>query len=205
LRRSRVLLVVPGGGKREDEGMAVQLAAEEPEAGPWRVETLSAVVAGLTQRGTRSPATGRPFILAVDGRSSSGKTMLTARMRQQVPRSAVVHTDDIAWGHSRFGWADLLIDGILRPVHRGAAVTFHPPGSAAHGRQGAITVPGGCPLLLIEGAGAGRREAACLVDALVWVQSDERGTRQRSLRRVGAPGGPPTIQERSDQHRPLKS
>jgi hypothetical protein len=23
----------------------------------------------------------------------------------------VVHTDDIAWAHSRFGWADLLIEG----------------------------------------------------------------------------------------------
>jgi len=29
------------------------------------------------------------------------------RLRDAVAGSAVVHTDDIAWWHSRFGWADL--------------------------------------------------------------------------------------------------
>jgi len=64
-------------------------------------------------------ATGRPVVLAVDGRSSSGKTTLAARMRGTVAGSVVVHTDDIAWWHSRFGWADLLIDSILMPVCQG--------------------------------------------------------------------------------------
>jgi hypothetical protein len=53
----------------------------------------------------------------------------------------VAHTDDIAWWHSRFGWADLLIDGILVPFHRGELVSFRPPGWAGHGRQGSIQVP----------------------------------------------------------------
>jgi hypothetical protein len=39
---------------------------------------------------------------AVDGRSSSGKTTLAARVQAAVAGSAVVHTDDIAWWHSRF-------------------------------------------------------------------------------------------------------
>ena len=40
---------------------------------------------------------------AVDGRSSSGKSTLAARLQDAIAASAVVHTDDIAWWHSRFG------------------------------------------------------------------------------------------------------
>ena len=111
---------------------------------------------------------GRPLIVAIDGRSNNGKTSLAARIGGAVPGSAVIHTDDIAWAHSRFGWDDLLIDGILVPVHRGEQVSYRPPGWAEHGREGSINVPAACPLLIIEGDGAGRREVAHLIDALIW-------------------------------------
>jgi len=104
-----------------------------------------------------------------------------------------VHTDDIAWGHSRFGWADLLIDGILVPVHQGHKVSYHPPGWVRTGRDGFIEVPADCPLLVIEGDGAGRREAAELIDALIWVQSDEREAERRVLTRIGKPNEAPTM------------
>ena len=104
--------------------MTLQLALGEPEAGPWRAEPLSTVIEGLTHPGPGTAVRGRPVVLAVDGRSNSGKTTLTARIGEAVPGSAVVHTDDIAWAHSRFGWADLLIEGILVPVHQGRAVSY---------------------------------------------------------------------------------
>ena len=175
--------------------MALQLAPEEPEAGPWRAKPITVVIDSLTRPG-RSRNTGdRTVVLAVDGRSSSGKTTLATRMQSTVAESAVVHTDDIAWWHSRFGWADLLVDGILMPVHRGEPVAFQPPRWAEHGRRGSIDVPASCPLLIVEGVGAGRREAAHLVDALIWVQSDQREAARRSLARVGQPGGPRTVQD----------
>ena len=104
-----------------------------------------------------------------------------------VPGSVVIHTDDIAWEHSRFGWADLLVDGILIPVRRGQAVSYRPPRWDEHGREGSIEVPGGCPLLIIEGDGAGRREAAGLIDTLIWVQADEREAGRRSAARAADP------------------
>ena len=175
--------------------MALQLAPEEPEAGPWRAKPIAVVIDSLTRPG-RSRNTGdRTVVLAVDGRSSSGKTTLAARLQAAVAGSAVVHTDDLAWWHSRFGWADLLVDGILMPVHRGEPVAFQPPRWAEHGRRGSIDVPASCPLLIVEGVGAGRREAAHLVDALIWVQSDQREAARRSLARVGQPGGPRTVQD----------
>jgi hypothetical protein len=173
--------------------MTLQLAPAEPEAGPWRAELLSTVIEELTEPGPARAACGRPVVLAVDGRSNGGKTTLAARIAGAFPGSAVVHTDDIAWAHSRFGWADLLIEGVMVPVHQGRAVSYRPPRWAEHGRAGSIEVPAGCPLLVIEGDGAGRREVANLMDALIWVQSDEREAERRALARIGKPNEPPTI------------
>jgi hypothetical protein len=169
------------------EDMALQLATEEPEAGPWRVEPLSAVVDAVTRRPPGRSSVGRPAVLAVDGRSNNGKSTLAARICEMVPGSVVIHTDDIAWEHSRFGWADLLIDGILVPAHQGGPVSYRPPRWEEHGREGSIEVPVGCPLLIIEGVGAGRREVAHLIDTLIWVQADERETGRRATARAANP------------------
>lgn len=137
----------------------------------------------------------RSVVLALDGRSSSGKTTLAARLRDAIANSAVVHTDDIAWWHSRLGWTDLLIDGVLVPFHRGEPVSFRPPRWTEHGRQGSIEVPARRPLLVIEGVGAGRSEVSYLIDALVWMQADQQEAERRSLARVGQPGGVRTVRD----------
>ena len=175
---------VPGWAQRHDGDMALQLAPEEPEAGPWRVQLLTTVINAVTRRGPGQGSSGRPAVLAIDGRSNNGKTTLAARIRELVPGSVVIHTDDIAWAHSRFGWADLLIDGILVPVHHGQAVSYRPPRWNERGREGSIEVPAGCPLLIIEGDGAGRREVAHLIDILIWVQADEREAARRTAVRA---------------------
>ena len=163
--------------------MGLQLAREEPEAGPWRTEPLTVLVHALTRCGPGGIVSGRPVIVAIDGRSNNGKTSLAARIAQAVPGSVVIHTDSIAWAHSRFGWADLLIDGILAPVRRREAVSYRPPRWVEHGREGSLDVPADCPLLIIEGDGAGRREVAHLIDALIWVQADQREAERRGLAR----------------------
>jgi hypothetical protein len=173
-----------GRATRHDESMALQLAPEEPEAGPWRVERLSTVVNAVTRRGPDQGSAGRPAVLAIDGRSNNGKTTLAARISELVPGSVVICTDDIAWEHSRFGWADLLIDGILVAVHHGQAVSYRPPRWDSHGREGSLQVPAGCPLLIIEGDGAGRREVAHLIDTVIWVQADEREAGRRAAARA---------------------
>jgi hypothetical protein len=167
--------------------MALRLAPEEPEAGPWRVELLSTLARAVIKWSPDRSSSGRPLVLAVDGRSNNGKTTVAARIRAMVPGAVVIHTDDIAFEHSRFGWADLLIDGILVPVHESRAVSYRPPRWDEHGREGSLDVPAGCPLLIIEGDGAGRREVAHLIDMLIWVQADEREAARRSAARVANP------------------
>jgi hypothetical protein len=103
--------------------MRLQLAPEEPEAGPWRTQPLAVLVEALAQA-QRVPGgivSGRPVIVAFNGRGNGGKTSLAARIALAVPGSAVIQTDDIAWAHSRFGRES-------RTARRGAV--------AARGQQG---------------------------------------------------------------------
>jgi len=147
------------------------------------VERIADVVAGFTDRAQL--AVERPLVVAIDGRSSSGKTTLAGRMADAIPATAVVHTDDIAWFHSRFGWADLA-EHVLETVRTVEALSFRPPAWDERGRQGAIVVPQGMQLLLLEGVGSSREELAHLLDARLWVQVDQVAADQRNDARIAA-------------------
>ena len=156
----------------------MDLPDEEPLFAPWRPRRIDDVLAEI--------APHRPALLAVDGRGGSGKSTVAGRIVDRVPGAVVVHTDDIAWYHDMFDWSVLITDGILAPVRRGQAVAFRPPEWDARGRPGAVTVPAGCPLLVVEGVGIGRRDLASWFDGLVWVQTDRALAWSRLLARDGA-------------------
>jgi hypothetical protein len=157
------------------------LPAGEPQAGPWRVATVDELVRVIF--GAAGAPPGRPRVVAVDGRSAAGKSTVAGLLHDALPSSAVVHTDDVAWHHSFFGWADLLAAGVLEPVRRGEPVRYRPPAWDARGRAGAIRVPTGLEIVLIEGVGAGQRALAPLLDAVVWVQSDFAEAERRGIAR----------------------
>jgi len=142
----------------------------EPVAGPWRVERLD-VFARLLADAAGTPSS-RPRIVAVDGRGGGGKTTLAGRLCRVMAPAAVVHTDDIAWAHSRFGWDDLMLNGVLGTLHAGREVHYQPPAWQLNGRTGHIDVAAGASTVIVEGVGASRRQLANLVDVVVWVQSD---------------------------------
>ena len=152
----------------------------EPAAGPWREATVASLLALLERCAV--PA-GRPRVVAIAGRGGSGKTTLVARLARAAPRSAVVYTDDVAWHHSFFDWADLLLDGVLRPAREGQAVSYRPPAWDQRAREGAIEVPAATRWLFIEGTGAARRESYPLLDAIVWVQSDYHQAQRAGIAR----------------------
>lgn len=55
-----------------------------------------------------------------------------------------------------FDWSDLLVDGVLSQFRAGAAVRYRPPAWDERDRAGAIEVPAGTPVLLVEGVGSSR-------------------------------------------------
>ena len=171
--------------------MATTLPPGEPAAVDWRVVRVGALVE-LLASGV-GQVRGRPRIVAVDGRSASGKSTLAARLHHAVPRSAVVTTDDLAWHEPLYAWGDLLADGVLRPLREGRALAYRPPQWDVRGRAGVIEVPAGLDLVVIEGTGASHREHADLVDATVWVQADRAEAERRGIARdiaSGVNGGP---------------
>ncbi|WP_232234650.1 uridine kinase [Actinoplanes sp. N902-109] len=148
----------------------MRLHPGETEAAGWQVVTMPAAVRHL--RDASPHVTGRPRVIAIDGRGGAGKTTLAERFRAVVPDAAVVHTDDVAWNHAFFDWGELLAEHILRPLHQGAAVSYRPEAWAAHDRPGSITVPAGTGFVLVEGTGVIRQELAAWFDASVWMQGD---------------------------------
>jgi hypothetical protein len=89
------------------------------------------------------------------------------------------------WQHSFLDWTDVLVQGVLNPLHRGQPVRFRPAAWSEHSREGAIEIPECCDLVIIEGVGAARRELTPFVDVAIWVQSDMPEAKRRGIARDG--------------------
>lgn len=161
----------------------MRLHPGEVEATGWRVMALGDLIQRL--RGAAPGVTGRPVVIAVDGRGGAGKTVLAQRLREAVPASAVVHTDDVAWNQASFDWGHLMAEHVLRPLHQGAAVDFAPPAWGEHGREGVISVPAGLDVVWVEGAGIIRGELERWIDASIYVQADLDAQQARLVARDG--------------------
>jgi hypothetical protein len=157
--------------------------AGEPVAGPWRAELVENIVQQL--RAQSETFAWRPKVVAIDGRGGAGKTTLAERLRAAVPLSVVLHSDDLAWHHSFFGW-DELMAGILLSIRRGEAVSFTPPAWRRLGRDGSIYIPSGLQFIWVEGTGTSRRSLSALLDATIWVQADASVAGLRLVSRDGA-------------------
>ena len=164
------------GAVRAAAGRVMDLHPEEPDLGPWRSVDDADLLALV----------GRPSLVLVDGRGGGGKTTFAERLAGLLGAS-LVHTDDVAWEHSRFGWDDLLREQVLEPWRRGEAVSYRPPAWVRYEREGAVSADAGRPLV-IEGSGAARASLAGFADLVVWMQSDRTLARERALVRDASYG-----------------
>ena len=145
----------------------------------WRVTPFTSIVDFARRLPDRA-------VLAVDGRSASGKTSVSQRLAAAVDGACVVHTDDIAWHHGVLNWDGLLRDGVLAPYRAGQAVSFRPPEYDRRDRAGSVQVPQSCTLLIVEGVGSGRAELAGVNDAVIWVETPAELVEARDRVRMAA-------------------
>lgn len=164
----------------------MKLPPEEPALGPWEVVPLETFMTAL--RRELPTHSGRPSVVAIDGRSGNGKSTLAGILQQMILGSAMLHTDDIP---SMFDWTEMLLENILEPARAGRAVRYRPQAWDDWGRKrgSAIEVPRDCPMLILEGVGAARRELMHLLDAVIWVQADVERAQARGIARDGGDAG----------------
>lgn len=129
------------------------------------------------------------MVVAIDGRSGAGKTtvagLLATCASDAGERVAVVATDDVAWAaQALLDWDSFLIERVLTPARRREEVCLRPSTRPSDRFvPGAIEVPAGTTVVLVEGVGSARRALAPLLDRAVWVQSDLDVAFERGLTR----------------------
>ena len=158
-----------------------------PPVGPTRhvdcadPQQVAAVVAAAR---AASPVAGRTVVVAIDGRSGSGKTLLGTAVADTLG-CPVVHLDAIypGWDGLAAGVA-LVTDHVLEPVARGEHAAY-PRWDWMRSRPGRTVVVDAGPHLVLEGCGALVPPAAAFAAVRVWVDAPTEVRRERALSRDG--------------------
>jgi uridine kinase len=140
-----------------------------------RIDTLLA---------TAPARAGATRVLAIDGRSGSGKTSLAQQLAGPLD-APIVQLEQFypGWDGLQAG-IDLLVEAVLVPLAAGATVQV-PRYDWLVGRfvePWPLEPPG---LLIVEGVGAGARAAAAFASVLVWLELEAAVRKERALARDG--------------------
>ncbi|MGH3245405.1 MAG: hypothetical protein ACRDOI_04215 [Trebonia sp.] len=135
------------------------------------------------------PRCGRTRVLAVDGRSGAGKTLLAAGLGSELV-APVVTLEDLygGWDGLERG-IDLLVSEVLEPLSAGRAtrVPRYDWVAGAWAAPWMLEPPG---VLIVEGVGAGARRAAAYESVVAWLEVPASVRKKRALDRDGATFAP---------------
>ena len=131
-----------------------------------------------------SPAVGPTVVVAVDGRSGSGKTVLGTAVAAALG-CPVVHVDHLfpGWDGLRAG-VDLLTHHVLDPITNGDRAAYRQWDWMRDRPGRTVTVEAG-PLLVVEGCGALVPPAVSYAAVRVWLDAPDPLRKQRALARDG--------------------
>jgi uridine kinase len=183
----------PATGVRSGSGPAMTLEQVEATASerigaskrsseldPAR-EATSAVTALAAQVRRLPPSVGTTRLIAVDGRSGSGKTTIGDRLAAEL-NAPILHLDELYEGWQGLpGVADLLHEWIARPLLEGRPARWRPY-HWDDGTRGEWRTIKPSPVLVLEGCGAGSPPVRDHLALLIWVEvaDDVREERLRA-------------------------
>jgi hypothetical protein len=134
------------------------------------------------------PRLGRVRLVAVDGPSGSGKSVLAGRLHAALGHgTALVSTDDFATWDDPVSWWPRLHEGVLVPLAENRPGHYRrmdwTTGSPRPGEVITVDVP---EILIVEGVSSGRRSVRPTLSVLVWCELADRAARlERSVARDG--------------------
>jgi uridine kinase len=159
--------------------------------------SLEAILAAIRRLMERREG---PLMVALDGRSGTGKSTLATRIASRMD-AVIVESDDFYVGGTDDEWAsrtpkekvDLCIDwrrlraAALEPLLAGRTPTWHPFNFATgEGLANHTVSRSPAPVIILDGVYSARPELADLVDLTVLVDaSDDLDRRRRLLAREG--------------------
>ena len=123
-------------------------------------------------------------MIAIDGRSGSGKTSLAARLRSALG-APTVSLEDLygGWDGLERG-IDLLVSEVLEPLSDGRAARVPRYNWVTAAWEALLVLPPP-EVLIVEGVGAGARRAAAYASLLVWMEEAASVRKKRALDRDG--------------------
>ena len=145
------------------------------------VHAVALAVAELVRRS--DPAVGATRVVAVDGRSGSGKSTVACSLAAALP-APVINLDDLYPGWD--GLADVtrrVRDWVIEPLRAGRDPRWRRY-DWDRGRYGGWVTTPRAEYLVVEGCGAGGRLIAPALSLLVWVDVPQE---QRARRLAGRP------------------
>lgn len=149
---------------------------------PDQLTEAVARVAALA--GEREPRAGGPLVVAVDGRSGTGKTTYAEALGACLD-APVLHLDDIYPGWDGLEAAVRTLAGdVLEPLSRGERAAYR-GWDWVHDRPGALRPVPSTDRLVVEGVGAAALPAGDHADVVVWLEADDAVRKDRALRRDG--------------------
>ncbi|WP_291279087.1 hypothetical protein [Galactobacter sp.] len=133
----------------------------------------------------------RPVLLAIDGRSGSGKTSLAAALQRALAAQhhldvEVFHVEDTyrGWEGLQAG-VDHYVQAVLPPLHRGETATWHAWDWAAGRVETTQRVARPASVVICEGVGAACKQALPMLDAALTLDVPADHRKQRALARDG--------------------